>query len=596
MSEKRATLIITLKDLASGGMKSLSSGLDTLNSKWLGVSAAVAGTVAFLADCLRAYSEQENAVNKLNVALRNQGIYTAETSKDLQDFASELQKVTTFSDENIIQTEAMLTTFGLAGDELKKTTKAALDLSTGLGVDLTTATMLLGKAAVGETTTLGRYGIKIDENIPKADRFAAALDAVNARFGGSAEAAVNTMSGSLANLGNKLNDIQERIGEELVPVIRAWVGWLNKALDAVDKLAGGEANAAKGRELTIIGLEKQKKELMEHARLRGNILPNGLVILNELERDRLKIIDDAIIREKKQMEAETEKNTKSMAMANTRKAFLDAQAAEEAAKAEEKRAKELADLDLETANILQKHQTRLQQKNALLAFYTGSDTAIIQKNLATQQIAEATSLMKRLQENGKFAEAKLVQEQLLSQAEQEMQLSLTAFKKKNDENQAQNLQSTLAFIATLSTAHNRSLFYIGKAAALASAYINTALAVTMALRSAPPPFNFILAGAVGAAGAVQIATIAGAQLAEGGIVRARPGGIQATIGEGGSDEAVIPLDSPDAQARLGGVGGTHVHIHAGVVVADAMSVRAFAKRIDEELFRLNRRNEAVTFS
>jgi len=32
------------------------------------------------------------------------------------------------------------------------------------------------------------------------------------------------------------------------------------------------------------------------------------------------------------------------------------------------------------------------------------------------------------------------------------------------------------------------------------------------------------------------------RLANGGIVKARPGGMLATIGEGGQDEAVIPLD------------------------------------------------------
>ena len=49
---------------------------------------------------------------------------------------------------------------------------------------------------------------------------------------------------------------------------------------------------------------------------------------------------------------------------------------------------------------------------------------------------------------------------------------------------------------------------------------------------------------------VQIGTIP--RLAEGGIIKARPGGVLANIGEGGEDEAVIPLSK---MGKMGGVGG-----------------------------------------
>ncbi len=51
------------------------------------------------------------------------------------------------------------------------------------------------------------------------------------------------------------------------------------------------------------------------------------------------------------------------------------------------------------------------------------------------------------------------------------------------------------------------LFVATKAAALASAIVNTATGVTQALAASPPPLNFIMAGLVAAAGGVQIGTI-----------------------------------------------------------------------------------------
>lgn len=43
------------------------------------------------------------------------------------------------------------------------------------------------------------------------------------------------------------------------------------------------------------------------------------------------------------------------------------------------------------------------------------------------------------------------------------------------------------------------------------------------------------------------------KLAEGGIVTASPGGKLVTVGEGGKDEAIIPLNTPRAERLMGGV-------------------------------------------
>jgi hypothetical protein len=54
----------------------------------------------------------------------------------------------------------------------------------------------------------------------------------------------------------------------------------------------------------------------------------------------------------------------------------------------------------------------------------------------------------------------------------------------------------------------KALFLTGKAAALASAIVNTALAISNALATIPPPANAAAAAGVGIAGAAQVATIA----------------------------------------------------------------------------------------
>jgi len=90
-----------------------------------------------------------------------------------------------------------------------------------------------------------------------------------------------------------------------------------------------------------------------------------------------------------------------------------------------------------------------------------------------------------------------------------------------------------------------------RAVAIVQAIVNTAVAVTQALGSAPPPASFILAGAAGAAGAVEIATIAAQQFAKGGIVEGKShaeGGVRASV-KGAADveleggEAVMTVNA-----------------------------------------------------
>ena len=63
-----------------------------------------------------------------------------------------------------------------------------------------------------------------------------------------------------------------------------------------------------------------------------------------------------------------------------------------------------------------------------------------------------------------------------------------------------------------------------------------------------------------------MAQISGIKLAEGGLVKAVTGGVPAIIGEGGSDEAVLPLDDTKAMRRIGGAIAEENGAIGGVVV------------------------------
>jgi hypothetical protein len=162
---------------------------------------------------VQAFGEEEAAAKKLETALRAQGSFTPELAQHYRDLAAEFQNTTVFADDLVMEMEGLLVQVGnVAPEQMKAALTAATNLAAGLGIDLRTATMLVGKAFEGETGTLGRYGIVLDETKKKADPVGATLDAIHAKFGGQAQAQIETYQGKMARAGNVMNDAQESAG------------------------------------------------------------------------------------------------------------------------------------------------------------------------------------------------------------------------------------------------------------------------------------------------------------------------------------------------------------------------------------------------
>lgn len=501
MADKKATLILELKDKASRGLGKLTGALKKLRAGWLGVAAAVTGAVVVGAKAVKAYAKQEDAVNKLNQALKNQGEFSQETSEDLQRYAASLQKVTTVGDETILEQQALLASFGATGDELKKATEASLDLASGLGIDLKAASLLVGKALAGDTATLSRYGIKIAEGTEESKKFEAVLEQINARFGGQAQAQLNTFSGRVENLKNRFGDLAERIGRMLIPFLEKVVSLTSRIVGWIEKWAGESLIASdqflSDTQKRINALEEEREALFERYEEKR--------ILDEEDRQRIVEITEEL------------KELKIKAM--------------------EEEAKAKAKLD--------------KQKRKSEDIYTKGQMKAIDSRIKAA-IKEA-QMHKILYEQRK-----------------------------------QDFQSTLQFISSLSQSENKKLASIGKAAAIATATIDTFAGVGKAWALGPilgPP----LAALVLTAGMANVARISGVQLAEGGIVMPQQGGVQATIAEAGQPEAVIPLEDADSPV------GPTINIQAGVLVGGEDSARALAQMVDKELFRLRRSRESVAF-
>jgi hypothetical protein len=235
-------------DVAERGFKTLA----------VAAAAALAGVVVLFKRGVDAAIESENAINQFNNALARTGKFTEQASKDFQDFAAQIQKTTTFEDDAVIANAALIQSLGnLSGEGLKQATTAATNLSAALGIDLRTASTLVGKAAAGEVGTFGRYGIAIQEGATASETFANALTKINAQFGGAAAAQVNTFGGSLERSRNAFGDILEEIGNLIIksPEIAAVLRFVGKTIDDATSKLKGFAGEGGLRGILITGID-----------------------------------------------------------------------------------------------------------------------------------------------------------------------------------------------------------------------------------------------------------------------------------------------------------------------------------------------------
>lgn len=210
------------------------SQIKSMMGQFIGIYAAVKSVKAISS----AIIEQEDAVAGLNASLRMTETYSAEFSQSLQDNASALQAMTVYGDEAIMMGTALMQNIGhLAQDQLPAAQKAALGLAAAYNMDLQTAFQMVGKAAAGNTATLARYGIVLEEGLSAQEKFSKILE-IGAQSFGLAEAAAKTTGGQLKQLQNTWGDMLETIGALLAPLLTAFVAVFKPMVEWFGKLNG----------------------------------------------------------------------------------------------------------------------------------------------------------------------------------------------------------------------------------------------------------------------------------------------------------------------------------------------------------------------
>ena len=215
--------------------------------------AITAPFVALMATSARAAAESRDAIAQVESRLQSMGNASGKTSEQLEQSAKQLQRLSTFDDDDILRqvTNTILTFGKIAGDQFDRAQRATVDYATSMEKELGPSAIMVGKALndpVKGLTALGKAGVQFTagqkamiKGFVEANDYASAqniiLDELERQFMGAGLAAREAVPG--ADAIDAWRDFQETIGEVALRVLEAVEPMVVRVLDAFNNMTPG---------------------------------------------------------------------------------------------------------------------------------------------------------------------------------------------------------------------------------------------------------------------------------------------------------------------------------------------------------------------
>lgn len=251
----------TLKALSNIGnsITGVAAGYKIVTDSIKKVSAAVK-------EMSEAYKTQKTAETALTQAAKNNPYLLSENVKHLKDYASELQSISTYGDEELLPFMAQLASAGRTEQEIMDIMSASINVAASGSMSLESAVRNLNKTFSGLSGELGEANPQIKALSAEQLKNGDAVKVLAKQYDGMAQE-VAKATGSNQQLKNAIGDLKEELGapfEKAMSPIREFFteligGW------ASAKKAKREYNEAKAQNAekkgTTASLELEIKEL-----------------------------------------------------------------------------------------------------------------------------------------------------------------------------------------------------------------------------------------------------------------------------------------------------------------------------------------------
>ena len=202
-----------LNNVCTGAMMNIGAKMSDLALKF----------PSFATAAIQAFGQQEAAVQKLAAAIRSQGGNVSEVLPIMSSFASEMQRITTYGDEQVLAMQAMATAMGVSADQMNLCIQGAIGLTNVYEIGLNEAVRAAASVVQGKTEKLNELIPALSKCKSETEKYALAEKAMKDGFA-QAEAAANTLDGKLKQAANAWGDLQEVVGETFAPTVKTVAG------------------------------------------------------------------------------------------------------------------------------------------------------------------------------------------------------------------------------------------------------------------------------------------------------------------------------------------------------------------------------------
>lgn len=395
------------------GLKRLNGAITGAVKSFGAVGAAVGVAVTAIKKANEAIKEttelyrvQATAEKQLEVAARNNPYLDDGSVMQLKNYASQLQRISTVGDEQLLPMMAQLASAGRTQEEIQNIMSAALDVSASGMMSLDSAVSALNKTFSGSTGQLGNQIAELKGLTKEELESGKAIDIVAQKFKGMSEETARA-TGSTEQLKNAMSDYKEEVGatfeKKLAPMRRFFTeliqGWADakKAKRLYEEATEQNLDPAQQtlESLTneIDGLQEKIDNLYTTLRMYQQMPENVKAMTKrqggqDIDAD-IKRIQDEISAQSELIRQRREERRELQLKTNAEKtaAQLEAQAAEEQAKKEaeanallERRNK----LREDYAETLRKTQEQINNRRTLGKEISEETEAQLLLNAATQ--------------------------------------------------------------------------------------------------------------------------------------------------------------------------------------------------------------------
>lgn len=203
--------------------KQASSSLDGIKTAFSGLAAIAGAAVAAfsLKKITDAAIEQEKAINSMNSALALTGEYSKSASKDMVEFADQLQKNSMYSDDTALSLVGLTKQLGATNAQTKEIIQAAADLSSVTGDSLDSSVEKLSKTLSGNAGRLAQTEGALKGLTEQQLKSGIGIDLIAAKYKDMAKQMTNTFGGAVQQTSNSFEDLLKAMGSIITqnPVI-----------------------------------------------------------------------------------------------------------------------------------------------------------------------------------------------------------------------------------------------------------------------------------------------------------------------------------------------------------------------------------------